>query len=308
MAIVFDKLLASIDKADLADKVEQLRTLIYEYIQENPDNLDIDDVQARIASPEKVERFVDNPKVIYDWMLKRFLLSAKIPFDIESAFDKFLEIYKFRSKHQISKLTRENTLPQEFYSLGIYIADTSMKDREGNRLFIVRLKHYKKLPQLDVLIKRALIYILELHDLEFERGQYSGVALLVDLQDFDYRNINLDLMQFCIKLGFIFAGPFKSILVYDLHWAFTFLFRMAESWVNLALGYNLDIFHMVDRNSLKDYVDKELLPTFLSGTKDIDLSAPSTAKPFNEFIESLGDLIEEENVLKIAQYLQEIIM
>ena len=132
---------------DFGEAIEQLRELIYRHVGANPDEFDLDDVSNRISPPESAlkvtpEKWSTNSSdKIQDWMLKRLLLMAKPQLNVQSALRKFVEIFHYRKRHQISSLSAENTLPEEFYRLGIFLFDDLTVDRTGKRLMILRLRY-----------------------------------------------------------------------------------------------------------------------------------------------------------------------
>src|SRR5699024_408328 len=104
------------------------------------------------------------------------------PLTLHSALEKFVEIFQFRTQWKVAELSLENTLPIEFFKVVPFIADGA--DRDGYRLFIIRLKFYRKINQFDVLIKRAMIYLVEQQDILFEKYQpFKGVCIFMDFQD-----------------------------------------------------------------------------------------------------------------------------
>lgn len=179
---------------------------------------------------------------------------------------------------------------------------------------------------MDVLVKRAGLFILEAHDRQFEAGAFPGVTILLDMADFDYRQINYDLLKFALKVGLLYAGPLKAVLVIHLHWAFTFLLRVVESWLALMLGYKLNVFRLLGGSEelQRRYVDAHCLPAFLGGTAD-DLEVgggggslssrssckeiPAEALPFSRMADELVEegLLEAKNARKIAAYLEELL-
>ena len=183
---------------------------------------------------------------------------------------------------------------------------------EFSSLFETPLFSTRKLPQMDVLVKRAGLYLLEKHDRQFEAGAFPGVTVLLDMADFDYRQINYDLLKFALKVGLLYAGPLKAVLVVHLHWAFTFLLRVVESWLTLMLGYKLSIFRLLGgvEELKRRYIDEHCLPAFLGGSIEDqgNEEIPSEALPFSKLADQLVEegLLEAKNGRKIAAYLEEL--
>lgn len=288
-----------------AERVEEFRRLVYEYATAHPDEIDLVDVRSRIRPPDENE---DNyPKAaIPDWMLKRLLVSAKVPLKLEFAMAKFVDVFKFRAHWKLSTLTARNTLPVEFYKIVPFIADG--EDRDGNRLMIIRIRYYKKLPQFEVIIKRAMVYIVEQIDRLYEsEAPFNGVGILMDLTDFHYRNVDLDLLYFIISLAFKWPGNVRSVFIYNLPMILKMFLSVSQKMIDTLSPIKTPVnLTSIDSKSIGNYIAPDQLPDFLGGLRPVKTEVPADALPLEEILHSLEDLIEPANAKKILDYVKEL--
>ena len=291
------------------DKIEQLRVKVYEYARAHPDEIDMDDVRNRIVSPEDIanNNFDVNNNKITDWMLKRLLIAAHK--DADAALEKFIEFFRFRAIHQVSKMKSENILPTEFFNINPFYWEGF--DKERNRVFVIRLKYYKNLPQFDLVIKRGVLYFAEQMDLQYEQGLCDGVCLLLDCQDFSLINLNMDMLQFMLKqVPSLYRGIVRSVITYEIHYMLSYLIKVVQSWMPTPTtidkeGNKRKLFCSIGKKEINDFVDPDQLPSYLNGTRKPMLEAPDYALPFKQMARNVAGL-EEKNVNKINEYLKEL--
>lgn len=278
-------------------KIEKLRLQIFSYARTHLHKIDIEDVENRIGSENASNR---STFAVTNWWLKRLLIGAKVPFDVDSAMNKFVEIFTFRFQWKVSQLTMENTLPIEFFQTVPFIAEGI--DKKGNRLVITRFKMYRKLPQFDLFIKRATLYLIEKLDLEFEKSRsFNGLTLLMDIQDFNYYHTNLEMLNFLVQIGFKYPGNVRNILVYSLPWPLKVPMNLAERLVDTLVGFKTGLFHSIDRHTIHQFIDADQLPHFLNGTRNLSKAVPENALPLLEMAKLNEDIVEK-NAQKIHDY------
>ena len=165
--------------------IEKLRVLVYDYSRKHLNEIDWSDVTSHIARSASAS--TAQKVKIRDLWLKRLLKWAKKPGDLESALEKFVEIFQFRKQYQVKNMNVANVCPAEFYRIQpLFIGG---RDLNGNRLFIIRIRYYQTLTQFDAIIKHFLVYHMEQQDKLFEQGQHSGLTLVIDCQEFNYRHL-----------------------------------------------------------------------------------------------------------------------
>lgn len=289
-----------------ANTIEELRRKVYEYTAAHPDEVDIEDVRSRIRPPNEAENVSGPAPAIPNWMLKRLLIAAKVPFNVDSAMEKFAEVFKFRAQWKVNSLTSANTLPVEFYKIVPFIAEGD--DREGNRLMIIRLKHYKKLPQFELVIKRAMVYIVEKMDRLYEQEEpFKGVSILMDITDFNYFNVDLDLLYFIIHLGFKYPGNVRNIFVYNLPFLLKTFLVVSQKMIDSLTPFKIIKLTSIDSKSITKYIAPEEIPDFLGGHRPVKAnSVPVDAVSLEEMLHILEDLIEPANAKKIIDHVKEL--
>lgn len=165
------------------DLIEQLRVLVYRYAREHADDFDLVDIQKRIAPPGVP---TENANVKHrDSMIRRLLKSAKRPDNLDSALEKFVDVFKFRKEFKVNQMNVGNCCPAEFYRIRPLVVGGT--DLEGNRVFIIRIRYYQTLRQFDTIIKHFLVYQMEQQDNQLEQGEHKGLTVIVDCQEFNYR-------------------------------------------------------------------------------------------------------------------------
>lgn len=293
------------------EKIEQLRTKIFEYCAANPNTVEVEDVKNRILSPDDVQNNnVDaNNNKTTDWMLKRFLISAHK--DADAAFQKFIEFFTFRKQFNVASMTVENVFPSEFFQ--IHPFDCGGFDKNGNRCFTVRLKYYRKMPQFENFIKRGIVYFSEQMDLEYEQGAgllCDGVCLILDAQDFGVTNLDMDMLQFIVKhTPTFYSGLVRCCLIYETPFLLSYLFKVVEGWLPSSTdkdGNKRKFFHAVTKKNIHEWIDADQRPDFLNGSREVSKAVPPTSLPFEQFVLNVNGM-EEQNVKKIKEYLDQLI-
>lgn len=290
------------------EKIEQLRAKVYEFCAQNPDTIEIEDVKNRILSSDDVlnNNLDANNNKTTDWMLKRFLISSHK--EVDAALLKFTEFFTFRKQYKMASMSVENVLPSEFFK--IHPFDCEGFDNNGNRIFTVRLKYYRKMPQFENIIKRGIIYFTELLDLEYEQGLCDGVCLIVDVQDFSVSNLDMDMLQFLVKqTPTLYSGLVRCCLIYETPFLLSYLFKVVEGWLPSSTdknGNKRKFFHAVTKKNIHEWIDADQRPYFLSGSRTVSLTVPSSTLAFDQFVRHSNE-IEEQNAKKIKEYLDQLV-
>lgn len=295
------------------EKFNELTRKISEYIRSH-DDIDLDDVHNRIALPKDQ----DNDVTIKDnnnndtknkyWTVKRLLISTRS--NVNEAFERFQETFRFRKLYQISKLTLENSISKEFFDFRLI--DEVGQDRNKMKLLILRINFYKKIPQLDSFLKRALLYRIEKLDLEYEQKLNDGITMVVDVSNFSLINVNLDLLFFVIKeLTSNYRPLIQMLIIYELPYFLSYIVKLAESWIPTFTdrnGKKIKVFAVVDKNSIDEYIDQNDRPDYLNGNlKTFNLTAPESVLSFREMSDVHQSLnMNAKNVAKINKYVEQL--
>lgn len=285
------------------EQIEQLRSRIYEYALQHPNEIMIEDLRSRITPPGEV-----GPSMaIKDWMLKRYLAYAKPKLNVEAATKNLIEFFKFRHQQKVYNLTFANSFPIEFYQLQMF--SDHCYDRHGNKVAILRSKFYRSWPLLDAFVKRGLLCYTEHYDRLFEEGKFPGLVLLFDVTDFDYiRHTNIDSINFILSLQQYYPGVLKQCIAYNLPTPLYWIIRMFQLVANRLFPSRHHMIVSIRDNELDDYIDREQRPQCLNGLLT-DKPFPDGVVPFEEFLEKLRSqndaIIEkfEENEIKRCRQL-----
>lgn len=291
------------------DLIEELRTAIYDYALKHPDEIDIEDLKNRVNSPEDLaNNNVDvNNNKSGEWMLKRFLLFNKK--NVELALQKCIETFKFRTTYRMSEFQLHNCLCTEFFEM--QPIKMIGKDRTDNNVVIMKLKFYKKIPQFDYFVQRAVLYYFETVDREYELGKTDGLTLVIDCQEFGLSNVDLDLLQFVVKtVPENYLGLIKNYLIYEVPFLLRFVIKAVESWLPVITdnkGNKVKLFQVVNRKTIDDFIEASQREPSLNGTlvdKD-GATVPDQVVPFINVAKQF-EHIKSENVDKINEHIQEL--
>ncbi|KAH9420962.1 Motile sperm domain-containing protein 2 [Dermatophagoides pteronyssinus] len=299
------------------EDLEQLRKKIYDYVN-NHDDVDIEDVKKRITPISKTENSNNNDEnnnndidnenddnKVRDWMLKRFLIAGHR--NVDEAFEKFLYFFRFRHEFNVAKLTIDNVLPKEIFEL--QAIQKSGIDKQDNQIFIIRLKYYKKIAQLEWLIKRALFYYFEQLDLDYEHRHINGVCIVIDCQEFGISNVDLDLLQFLVKqIPYSYYGLVRNVLVYELPFLLSYIVKIVESWLPTYTdkdGNKQKFFAVIGKKNIDEFIDNDQRPKYLNGKLVFPVTVPDNALPFTEFVKQFNGQIKDVNVIKISQHINQ---
>lgn len=296
------------------EQLEALRTLIYDYLSKKCSDetdassltFDLEDVRNRITPPTVPAN--ERPKHrLPDLFLRRLILSIKGNEPLEGALKYFIEAFTFRKEFNLVRTSLEDVIPIEFYKVAPFLCDGV--DRNGNQLFIIRVKYYRKLAQFDTLIKQGFMYLLEQFDLQYEKGDFAGATVIIDIQGFDWwTNYNFELVRFVFNGFYHYRGIVKSILIHKFPWALGWMLRLVESWINAIRGYQHKTLHQIDETNIDEYIDEDQRPDFLYGTRaPFKPPIPSTAVFIDEMLARSRGKISEKNATVITKYVHELV-
>ncbi|KAI2797991.1 Motile sperm domain-containing protein 2 [Blomia tropicalis] len=290
------------------DRMKELRIQIHQFIKENPEMFDNDDIRNRIPPPSSInesENYLEqdeNSIALKDLMLRRLLIASRSSDNIDLSIKSFIDTFKFRKQYDIGRLSIKTTLPIEFFKINPFICDGI--DLAGHRLLIVRVKYYRKLPQFDGILKSGMLHILEQFDLEMERGLFPAATMVFDLTDFDYwANYNFELLRFMVTILLKYRGVIQTVLIYEFPTILGWLLRLIESW-------KIKLIHIVDQYNIDDFIAVDQRPYFLNGTRrPFEPEIPEEAVPFRTLLERLESevgSIDKKNIDPLCDYIDEL--
>ena len=174
---------------------------------------------------------------------------------------------------------------------------------------VIRLKYYRKISQLDWLIKRALFYYFEQFDLDYEARRIDGVCIVIDCQEFGISNVDLDLLQFLVKqIPYSYYGLVRNVLVYELPFLLSYIVKIVESWLPTYTdkdGNKQKFFAVIGKKNIDEFIDNDQRPENLNGKLVLPVTLPAEAHPFAEFVKQFNGQIKDANVIKISQHINQ---
>ncbi|OTF77454.1 CRAL/TRIO domain containing protein [Euroglyphus maynei] len=220
-----------------------------------------------------------------------------------------LQFYRFRHEFNVAKLTIDNVLPVEIFELNAI--QKAGIDKQDNQILIVRLKYYKKISQLEWIIKRALFHYFEQFDIDYENRRINGVCIVIDCQEFGITNVDLDLLQFLVKqIPYGYYGLVRNVLVYELPFLLGYIVKIVESWLPTYTdkdGNKQKFFSVISKKNIDEFIDIDQRPKNLNGNLVIPVIVPNEARPFNEFIKQFNGQIKDVNIIKISQHINQML-
>lgn len=231
--------------------------------------------------PEEYDEEEIQRKVIEsDWFIKRFLiLSYK---NEEEAVKSLSAAMKWRKEYGLKSL-KDSYFPREFYQTGALFMYE--KDLNGLPSLIMRLKYFKRIPELLQSVKKFCIYNCYKID-EMTNG--SGWILVMDFTDCGYSHYyNLDILHFFITtMHYFFPAGMDFVIAVDLPWILSFCWSLVKVWIPEK---RQGMVKFATKDTLIDFFPIENLPPILGGTcareyKEVPENCPSGI----EFGQSIG--------------------
>lgn len=215
-----------------------------------------------------------------DWFIKRFLiLSYK---NEEDAVKSLSVAMKWRKEYGLKSL-KDNYFPREFYQTGALF--TYEKDLNGLPSLIMRLKYFKRIPELLETVKMFCIYNCYKID-EMTNG--SGWVLVMDFTDCGYSHYyNLDVLHYFVTtMHYYFPAGMDYVIAVDLPWILSFCWSIVKVWIPEK---RQGMVKFATKDTLIDFFPLENLPPILGGkcTRDYK-QVPENSPTGIEFGQSIG--------------------
>lgn len=200
-----------------------------------------------------------------DWMIKRFLILA-YKNEIDAAA-KLHEALKWRKSTNIRHI-KDNYFPEEYYKLGgLFMYE---KDKQGLPMLIMRVRMFKRAPEMVEDVKRFLDHkIFEIDELT--RG--GGWMLLMDFTDCGYSHYeSVDILHYFVTtLHYYFPAGMDYVLCLDLPWVLRTFWNVVKYWIPEK---RRDMVKFATRENLMDYCDETSLPKTLGGNCEKPFKIP----------------------------------
>lgn len=224
-----------------AQALVEVRKRFLEYADANPD---------KVNDRDKVKLATD------DWYLKRYLLARNRR--VNDTLNMLRKTMEWRNEFGIH-ISEDAMFPMEFYKIGALFPYEN--DKKGNLVLFLRIKYHKKIVEMVEVEKHFLVHTFEKID-RITNGQ--GLVILFDCQGAGYANCDVDFLQFLIMCATEHAPVgLQYIIVYKLPWVMNAFWSLAKK---LLPAYLANRVRFCDENTITDFIDKDNLPDFMSGT------------------------------------------
>lgn len=252
------------------------------------------------------ERFAKNPENFYehdfqrmlteDWTVSRFLLRRRC--DPKRTAKLMEECGRFRKQYKMSEVKLWE-FPVEFHKAGGLFKYA--RDRVGNVTVYMRVKMYRRVPEISDVFKAFILCVLEEADTE---NDGRGTAVIFDLSSCGLQNVDLSFLSWLLSSFRNYCPKGVSyILVYNLPWILSATCKLAMTWMSAS---NRRALRFVHGQEIENFISRENLPDYLNGTCPLDYrKIPEGAKPAIEVCDRLD--MTPEQAMKIRELFKEYI-
>lgn len=176
------------------------------------------------------------------------------------------ESFQWRKEISVNDLN-ESSIPQCLLEIGgIYLHGY---DKEGNKLFWVRVKYHVKDSKTIMDKKRLIAFWLERYS---RRENGKPVTVMFDLSETGFNNIDMDFVRFIINCFKIYYPKYVSkIVIFDMPWIMNAAFKIVKSWLGPEA---VNLLKFTGKSDIQDYVSVEYLPPHMGGTDPFKYSYP----------------------------------
>nr|XP_004671515.2 motile sperm domain-containing protein 2 [Jaculus jaculus] len=176
------------------------------------------------------------------------------------------ESFQWRKEFSVNDLN-ESSIPRWLLEIGgIYLHGY---DKEGNKLFWIRVKYHIK-DQKTIMDKKKLIaFWLERYA---KRENGKPLTVMFDLSETGLNSIDMDFVRFIINCFKVYYPKYLSkIVIFDMPWIMNAAFKIVKSWLGPEA---VSLLKFTSKNEIQDYVSAEYLPPHMGGTDPFKYSYP----------------------------------
>lgn len=250
------------------------------------------------------ERYAKNADSFYDtdyrrmltddWTVSRFLLRRRL--EPKRAAKLMEECGRFRKQYKMSEVKLWE-FPMEFHRAGGLFKYAP--DRVGNLTLYMRVKMYRRVPEISDVFKAFILCVLEECDRE---NNGRGTAIIFDLSGCGLQNVDLGFLSWLLSSFRNYCPKGVSyILVYNLPWILNATCKLAMTWMSAS---NRRALRFVYGDEIENFIAKENLPDYCGGTSKINYRAiPDGSRPAIEVCDRLD--MTKEQALKIRDLFKE---
>jgi len=250
------------------------------------------------------ERYIKNPDSFYDddyarmlnddWTVTRFLLRRRL--DPKKTAKLMEECGRFRKQYKMSEVQLWE-FPVEFHRAGGLFKFAP--DRVGNITMYMRIKMYRRVPEISDVFKAFILCVLEQCDVA---NNGRGTAVVFDLSGCGLQNVDLGFLSWLLSSFRNYCPKGVSyILVYNLPWILNATCKLAMTWMSAS---NRRALRFVYGDEIENFIARENLPDYLGGTCKLNYRrVPEGSKPAIEVCDRLD--MTREQAIKIRELFKE---
>ncbi|XP_059943862.1 motile sperm domain-containing protein 2 [Mesoplodon densirostris] len=176
------------------------------------------------------------------------------------------ESFQWRKEMSVNDLT-EASIPRWLLEIGgIYLHGY---DKEGNKLFWIRVKYHIKDHKTILDKKKLIAFWLERYA---KRENGKPVTVMFDLSETGINSIDMDFVRFIINCFKVYYPKYLSkMVIFDMPWIMNAAFKIVKSWLGPEA---VSLLKFTSKNDVQDYVSVEYLPLHMGGTDPFKYSYP----------------------------------
>ncbi|XP_016041223.1 motile sperm domain-containing protein 2 isoform X2 [Erinaceus europaeus] len=220
-----------------------------EYVTDKPDKYD----------PRDIERLQQDDNWVESYLCWRHNV-------VDETLKMIDESFQWRKELAVNDLS-ESSIPQWLLEIGgIYLHGY---DKEGNKLFWIRVKYHVKDHKTIMDKKKLIAFWLERYA---KRENGKPVTVMFDLSETGINSIDMDFVRFIINCFKVYYPKYISkFVIFDMPWIMNAAFRIVKSWLGPeAVG----LLKFTSKSEVQDYVSVEYLPPHMGGTDPFKYSYP----------------------------------
>ncbi|OBS71434.1 hypothetical protein A6R68_00011 [Neotoma lepida] len=201
--------------------------------------------------PRDVERLHQDDNWVESYLVWRHNV-------VDEALKMLDESFQWRKELAVNDLS-ESSIPRWLLELGgIYLHGY---DKEGNKLFWIRVKYHIK-DQKTIMDKKKLIaFWLERYA---KRENGKPITVMFDMSETGLNSIDMDFVRFIINCFKVYYPKYLSkIVIFDMPWIMNAAFKIVKSWLGPEA---VSLLKFTSKNEIQEYVSVEYLPPHMGGT------------------------------------------
>ncbi|XP_036768838.2 motile sperm domain-containing protein 2 isoform X2 [Manis pentadactyla] len=228
---------------------ETRRRFEAEYVTDKPDKYD----------PRDIERLQQDDNWVENYLFWRHNI-------VDETLKMLDESFQWRKEMSVNDLT-ESSIPRWLLELGgIYLHGY---DKEGNKLFWIRVKYHVKDPKTILDKKKLIAFWLERYA---KRENGKPVTVMFDLSETGINSIDMDFVRFIINCFKVYYPKYLSkMVIFDMPWIMNAAFKIVKSWLGAEA---MSLLKFASKNEVQDHVSVEYLPPHMGGTDPFRYSYP----------------------------------